>query len=94
MNISDFLPEDLAKMREEAERVIVLTPNGHELGFRSKGMWSLGNCLGTMSITDSGLVYHSMLGSTKVWNKQELQLDRARQIAEIEILQKMLDKLF
>jgi hypothetical protein len=93
MKLEDFSPEDRSKLGVFAERVLIKTNKGYELGNRSAGIWNVGSCLGRMTVTDSEEVYHSMFGSVPTWNIKELDTVILEKQTELDALKENRTKL-
>lgn len=93
MTTTDIEPSLLVQMREGSEPVIAKTERGYQRGVRSKGLWTLGCCLGRMTITEEGEVYHSMLGSVPVWTVTELAIDIAKEQGALDLKREALAQL-
>ncbi len=86
MTTDDIDPTILAKIRANAEAVIVDTQDGWRLGVRGLDTFIMGNCFGRLTITEDDQVFHSMVGSRPTYNLEEAYnqvADLAGKAAEI-----------
>jgi len=72
MTTADIDPAILESIRANCERVMVKTDSGYHLGRRGLDLFGMYNCLGRFTITDSGEVYFSALGSRPTFSLDEL----------------------
>lgn len=90
MTTLDIEPSMLAQIRDGAEEVVVDTEDGYRRGVRSKGFFTLGPCLGRITICDNGEAYHSMIGARPTFSRAEFEAKIASAEAELVYMKESL----
>lgn len=79
-------PAIIAQIRANAERVVAKTDHGYQPGVRGRDLFTMMGCMGYITLTDEGEVYHSMVGSVPVFNREELDVEITRARVEVNAL--------
>ncbi len=66
---------------------------GWRRGVRGRGLYAIGSCLGRLTITDEGEVYHSLMGSRPTYTRAELESKCEDVEAELDYLGEGLEGL-
>lgn len=82
-----------AKIRANAEPVIVDTQEGWRTGVRGCDLFTMGCMIGRLTITEDDQVFHSMLGSRPTFNREEAYSRVSDLEAEAREIQQTIDRL-